>query len=78
MERKIWSDIMAEIMPTMIGRIKSNATAGTAAWVDREVALNTRQLTLQLQAVRHGHSVTVSNLETDLAQLVGRGGLYGG
>jgi hypothetical protein len=65
---------MSDIMP-MIGWIKSDATAGTAALAEREVALATRQLYSQLQAARHEHSVTVSNLESDLARLVGRGGL---
>jgi hypothetical protein len=74
MEGRIRSDIMAEIMP-IIGRIKSNATAGTAAFVEREVDLAIRQLTLQLQAFHHDHIVTVSNLETHLARLIGRGGL---
>jgi hypothetical protein len=68
---------MAEIMP-MIGRIKSNDTAGTAALVEKEVVPATRQLTSQLQDVRHDHSITVSNLETGLARLVGRGGLSSG
>jgi hypothetical protein len=73
MEARIWFDIMDEIMP-MIGWIKSDAAAGTAALVDREVALDTRQLTSQLQDVWHEHSVTVSNLDMDVARLVGRGG----
>jgi hypothetical protein len=77
MESRIRSDILSEIMP-MIGRIKSDATAGTAALVEREVALATRQLSSQLQAARHEHSVTISNLESDLALLVGRGGLSSG
>jgi hypothetical protein len=77
MEAKIRSDIIDEIMP-MIGRIKSDATVGTSALVEREVALATRQLSSQLQAVCHEHSVTVSNLETDLAWLVGCGGLSSG
>jgi hypothetical protein len=74
MESRIRSEIMSEIIP-MIGRIKIDATNGTAALVDREVALATRQLSSQLQADYHAHSVTVSHLESDLAWLVGRGGL---
>jgi hypothetical protein len=77
MESRIRSDIMSEIM-TMIGRIKSDATAGTAALVERQVALVNRQLSSQLQAARHEQSITVSNLESDLARLVGRGGLSSG
>jgi hypothetical protein len=77
MEAMIRSEIMAEIMP-MIGWIKSDATAGTAALVEKEVYLASRQLSSQLQAVCHEHSVTVSNLETDLDRLVGRGGLSSG
>jgi hypothetical protein len=76
-EGRIRSEIMAAIMP-MIGWIKSDTTAGTAALVQREVALATMQLMSQLQDVRHKHSVTVSNLETDLARIVGRGGLSSG
>jgi hypothetical protein len=77
MESRIRSDIFSEIMPT-IGRIKSDTTAGTAALVEREVALATRQLSSQLQAARHEHSVTISNLESDFALLVGRRGLSTG
>jgi hypothetical protein len=77
MEGRIRADIIAEIIP-MMGQIKSNATSGTAALVQREVALATRQLISQLQAMRHEHSVTVSNLEKELARLVARGGLSGG
>jgi hypothetical protein len=77
MESSIRSDIMYEIMP-MIGRIKSEATAGTSALVEREVALDTRQMSSQLQAACHEHIVTVSNLESDLARLLGRGGLSSG
>jgi hypothetical protein len=76
-ESRIRSDIMSEIMP-MIGQIKSDATAGTAALVEREVAVATRQLSSQLQAARREHSVTVSNIESDLARLVGRGELLSG
>jgi hypothetical protein len=74
MESRIRSGIISEIMP-MIGRIKSDATAGTTALVKREVALATRQLSSKLQADHHEHSVAVSNLGPDLAWLVGRGGL---
>jgi hypothetical protein len=77
MESRIRSDILSEIMP-IIGRIKSDGTAGTAAVVEREVALATRQLSSQLQAVRHEHSVAISNFESELALLVGRGGLSSG
>jgi hypothetical protein len=72
MESRIRSDIISEIMP-MIGRIKSDTTAGTAALVERELALANRDLYSQMQAARHEHSVTVSNLELDLARLLGRG-----
>jgi hypothetical protein len=71
------SRIRSDIMP-IIGRIKSDATAGTAALVERELVLATRQLSSQLQAARHEHSVTVSNLESVLAWLVGCGGLSSG
>jgi hypothetical protein len=37
-----------------------------------------RKLTLQLHDLRHEHSVTVSNLETELSKIVGRCGLSGG
>jgi hypothetical protein len=77
MESRIRSDILSEIMP-MIGWIKSDATAGTAALVEREVDLATRQLSSQLQAACHEHSLTVSKIESDLAWLVGRGGLSSG
>jgi hypothetical protein len=77
MESRIRSDILSEIVP-IIGRIKSDATAGTASLVNREVALDTRHLSSELQAARHEHSVTLSNLESDLARLVGRGGLSSG
>jgi hypothetical protein len=77
MESRIRSDIMSEIM-LMIGRIKSDVTAGKLALVEREVSLATRQLSSQLQADHHQHSLTVSNLESDLARLVGRGGLSSG
>jgi hypothetical protein len=43
MEARIRSDILSEIMP-IIGRIKNDAAAGTSALVNREVALETRQL----------------------------------
>jgi hypothetical protein len=43
MEGSIRSNIMAEIVHVS-GRIKSDATAGTAALVEREVDLATRQL----------------------------------
>jgi hypothetical protein len=76
-ESRIRSDILSEIMP-MIGRIKSDATAGTAALVEREVALATRQLSSRLQSVHHEHSVAISNFESDLALLVGHGGLSSG
>jgi hypothetical protein len=62
----------------MIGGIKNDATAGTAALVEREVALATRQLSSQLQSVRHKDSVAISHLELDLALLVGRGVLSSG
>jgi hypothetical protein len=77
MESRIRSDILSEIMP-IIGLIKSDATAGTAALVEREVALANRQLSSKLQAVCHEHSVAISNFESDLALLVGRGGLSSG
>jgi hypothetical protein len=77
MESRIRSDILSEIMP-MIGRIKSDVTAGTAALVERDVALATRQLSSQLQATRHDHSVAISKFESDLALLVGRGVLSSG
>jgi hypothetical protein len=47
MESRIRSDILSEIMP-IIGWIKSDTTTGTAALVEREVALATRQLLSQL------------------------------
>jgi hypothetical protein len=77
MESRIRSDILSEIM-SMIGWIKSDTAAGTASLVNREVALATRHFSSELQADRHEHSVTVSNLESDLAHLVGRGGLSSG
>jgi hypothetical protein len=43
MESRIRSEILSKIMP-IIGRIKSNASVGTSALVNREVALATRQL----------------------------------
>jgi hypothetical protein len=48
MDSRIRYDIVSEIMH-IIGRIKSDATT----LVEREVALATRQLSLQLQAVHH-------------------------
>jgi hypothetical protein len=77
MESRIRSEILSEIMP-MIRRIKNDATAGTSALVERELALATRQLSSKLQAVRHGHSVAISNFESELALLVGRGVLPSG
>jgi hypothetical protein len=77
MESRIQSGIMSEIMP-VIGQIKSDATAGTAALVEREFALATRQLSSQLQAARREHSVTISNIESELARLVVRDGLSSG
>jgi hypothetical protein len=77
MESSIRSDILSEIMP-VIGRIKSNTAARTSSLVKREVALATWQLSSELHAARHEHSVTVSNLESDLARLVGSGGLSSG
>jgi hypothetical protein len=76
-ESRIRSDILSEILP-IIGRIKSDATAGTAALVDREVDLGTRKLLSQLQAVRREHSVAISNFESELALIVGHGGLSSG
>jgi hypothetical protein len=74
MESRIRSEILSEIMP-IIGRIKSNAAAGASALVNREVALATRQLSSKLQSLRHEHHVAISSLESDLARLVGLGGL---
>jgi hypothetical protein len=74
MESRIRSEILSEIMP-IIGRIKSDAAAGTSALVNREVALATRQLSSELQLLRHEHHVAISTLESDLARLVGLGGL---
>jgi hypothetical protein len=50
MESMIRSEILSEIMP-IIGRIKSDAAAGTSALVNREVALATRQFSSELQSV---------------------------
>jgi hypothetical protein len=74
MDSRIRSEILSEIMP-IIGRIKSDAAAGTSALVNREVALATRQLSSKLQLLRHEHHVAISSLESDLARLVGLGGL---
>jgi hypothetical protein len=74
MEAMIRSEILSEIMP-IIGRIKNDAAAGTSALVNREVALATRQLSSELQSLRHEHHVAISSLESDLAQLVALGGL---
>jgi uncharacterized protein YqgV (UPF0045/DUF77 family) len=74
MESRIQSEIFSEIMP-IIRRIKSDAAAGTSALVNREVALATRQLSSELQSVRHEHHVAISSLESDLTRLVGLGGL---
>jgi hypothetical protein len=74
MESRIQSEILSEIMP-IIGRIKSDAAAGTSALVNREVSLATRQLSSELQSVRHEHHVAISSLESDLTRLVGLGGL---
>jgi hypothetical protein len=54
----------------IIGRIKSDAAAGTSALVNREVALATRQLSSEIQSLRHEHHVAISSLESDLARLV--------
>jgi hypothetical protein len=59
----------------IIGCIKSDAAAGTSALVNREVALATRQLSSELQSLRHEHHVAISSLESDLTRLVGLGGL---
>jgi hypothetical protein len=59
----------------IIGRIKSDAAAGTSALVNREVALATLQLSSKLQSVRHEHHAAISSLESDLTRLVGLGGL---
>jgi hypothetical protein len=72
MESRIRSEIISEIMP-IIGRIKRDAAAGTSALVNREVALATRQLSSELQSVRHDHHVAISSLESDLTRLVGIG-----
>jgi hypothetical protein len=70
MESRIRSEILSEIMP-FIGRIKSDAATGTSALVNQEVALATRQLSSELQSVRHEHHVAISSLRSDLTQLVG-------
>jgi hypothetical protein len=77
MESRIRSDILSEILP-MIKQINSDAATGTASLVNIEVVLATRKLSSKLQAARHEHSVTFSNLDSDLAWLVGRGGLSSG
>jgi hypothetical protein len=69
MEGRIRADIMSEIKPRM-SKTKIEATPGTAALVQREVALLTWKMMSQLQAVRREHSVTVSSLETELARLL--------
>jgi hypothetical protein len=74
MESRIRSEILSEIMP-IIGRIKSDAAAGTSALVNREVALATRQLSSELQSARHEHHVAISSLESDLTRRVGLGAL---
>jgi hypothetical protein len=74
MESMIQSEILSEIMP-IVERIKSDAAAGTSALANREVALATRQLSSELQSIRHDHHVAISSLESDLALLVGFGGL---
>jgi hypothetical protein len=74
MESRIRSDILSEIMP-IIGRIKSDAASGTSALVNREVALATRQLSSELQSLRHEHHVAISSLESYLTRLVGLSGL---
>jgi hypothetical protein len=74
MESRIRSEILSEIIP-IIGRIKSNAAAGTSALVNREVALATRQLSSELQSACHEHHVAISSLCSDLTRLVGLGGL---
>jgi hypothetical protein len=74
MESKIRSEILSEIMP-IIGRIQSDAAAGTSALVNREVALATKQSSSELQSPRHGHHVAISSLESDLARLIGLVGL---
>jgi hypothetical protein len=76
-ESRIRSDILSEVMP-MIGRIKLDAATGTAALVNREFALATRHLSSGLQSARHEHNVAISNLKSDLARLVGHGGLSSG
>jgi hypothetical protein len=73
-ELRIRSEILSEIMP-IIGRIKSDAAAGTSALVNREVALATRQLSSELQSALHEHHVAISSLESDLTRLVGLGGM---
>jgi hypothetical protein len=77
MEGRIRANTIAEIIP-MMAHIKIEATSGTAALVQREVAVASRKLTSQLQDVRREHSVTVSNLETELARLGALSVLYGG
>jgi hypothetical protein len=74
MESRIRSEILFEIMP-IIGRIKSDAVAGTSELVNREVALATRQLSSEIQSARHEHHVAISSLESDLTRIVGLGGL---
>jgi hypothetical protein len=74
MEARIRSEILSEIMP-IIGRIKNDAAAGTSALVSREFALATRQLSLELQSLRHEHHVAISRLESDLARLAALCGL---
>jgi hypothetical protein len=74
MESRIRLEILSEIIP-IIGRTKSDAAAGTSTLVNREAALATRQLSSKLQSLRHEHQVAISSLESDLARLVGLGGL---
>jgi hypothetical protein len=77
MEGRIRVDIMAEMIPTM-ANVNPEATTGTSALVQREVALTTRQLSSQLLTVRREQSVIVSSLEADVARLGSLSGLYGG
>jgi hypothetical protein len=62
MKRMSRADVMAEMI-SMMAPIKIEATSGTDALVQCEVALATRQLRSRLLDVRREHSVNVSSLE---------------
>jgi hypothetical protein len=77
MEGKIRADITAEMI-LMMAQVKLKEIIGTYALAQREVALATHQLCLQVQAVQHKHIANMASLEAEVTRIGSLRGSSGG